>query len=197
MIIDETNVLSIEPLGNDNDVIRPIVKINFRELGPKLDDKVQLARKQIEEADPVVLHEALLSGEAITIDLEGRPYTMAPEDLLVSYEQVGSMFVASQAGLIVALDTELDEDLLLAGIARDLNRAIQTLRKSMNLEMNQRIRIHFDASGQMAEAIEKHHEFLMTETLALELLADATAANSSEVEVGEDILRLGIEPVDK
>jgi len=197
MIIDETNVLSIEPLGNDNDVIRPIVKINFRELGPKLDDKVQLARKQIEEADPVVLHEALLSGEAITIDLEGRPYTIAPEDLLVSYEQVGSMFVASQAGLIVALDTELDEDLLLAGIARDLNRAIQTLRKSMNLEMNQRIRIHFDASGQMADAIEKHREFLMTETLALELLADATAANSSEVEVGEDILRLGIEPADK
>lgn len=195
MILDEINVLGIEPLAADNDVIRPIVKINFRVLGPKLDDKVQLAKKLVEGLDPVAVHDALLRGEAISIDMEGRQISLTGEDLLVTYEQIGNLYVASQGGLIVALDTELNEDLLLAGIARDLNRAIQTLRKSMNLEMTQRIKIHFEAAGQMADAIEKHRDFLMSETLADELLSGATVENSSEVEVGDDTLRLGIEPV--
>jgi isoleucyl-tRNA synthetase len=194
MIMDEINVLSIEPLEADNNVIRPIVKINFRVLGPKLDDKVQHAKQLIEETDPLAIHDALLRGEAITINLDGHEFLLTSEDLLVTYEQIGSMFVSSQGGLIVALDTELNEDLLLAGIARDLNRAIQTQRKSMNFEMTQRIRIHFEATGQMHDAIEKHRDFLMSETLAVELLADATTENSSVVEVGDDRLRLGIEP---
>ncbi|MDR3690956.1 MAG: class I tRNA ligase family protein [Fimbriimonas sp.] len=193
MIMDETNVLAIGLLEGDSDLIRPIVKINFRVLGPKLDNKVQLARKRIEESDPVVLHDALVRGESIEIDLDGQKTVLNPEDLVVTYEQVGNLFVTSQPGLIVALDTELNEDLLLAGLARDLNRAIQTLRKSMNLEMTQRIQIHYEATGQLAEAIARHRDFLMSETLADSLVADATEENSSVVEVGEDTLRLGIE----
>jgi len=69
----------------------------------------------------------------------------------------------------VALDTEITEELELMGLARELVSRIQTVRKESGLEITDRIVLHLNASGKLADAIRQYETYIMEETLAVEL----------------------------
>ena len=73
-------------------------------------------------------------------------------------------------GLVVVLDTELTPELRAEGDARELQRAIQDLRKEAELDLDDRIVLWVDG---VAAAVEPYLASVATETLADELRRDA------------------------
>jgi isoleucyl-tRNA synthetase len=69
----------------------------------------------------------------------------------------------------VQLDTEITEELLLEGLAREVVRLIQNLRKTSGLNVEDRIHSCYVADGMLARAIEKHADYIKTETLSVTL----------------------------
>ncbi len=80
-------------------------------------------------------------------------------------------FAAAEGPLFgVALDTELTDELIAEGAARDIVRHIQQLRKEADLEMDARIRLRFDTSDErLAAAVETWADYIRAETLAVSL----------------------------
>ncbi len=70
---------------------------------------------------------------------------------------------------LVILDTTVTPELEAEGIARDLVRMIQQARKDANLNVSDRIRLHVDASDAIASAMRTHQDYIMEQTLAVEL----------------------------
>jgi len=68
--------------------------------------------------------------------------------------------------------TELTPDLTKEGLAREFVRRAQDLRKQADLDIADRIRLHYQASPGLEEAVQAFREYIMTETLAVELTAD-------------------------
>ena len=68
----------------------------------------------------------------------------------------------------VRLDTTITDDLRLEGVARDIVRALQELRKKKGFEPQDRVRIRFAAPefDQLLRAIERHSDYIQTEVLA-------------------------------
>ncbi len=65
------------------------------------------------------------------------------------------------------------EDLIADGMARDVIRTIQDIRKSMQLEYTDRIEIGFVTENQeLRSAISKFAEYIKRETLAVSLIFD-------------------------
>jgi len=195
MLRDELNIGEVEALESDHDVIRPVIKINFRTLGAKLDQKVQLAKKAVEAADPIALHDEVLREGGATISIDGEPFRLEPEDLVISYQQSGSLVAASEGGIVVVLDTELTPELIATGYARDLNREIQSARKDMDLDLTQRIAVTFDTSDEMAAMILANAEFLKGETLAVSIDRGSLGEAARAVEIGDAAVKLKVEPV--
>ena len=65
------------------------------------------------------------------------------------------------------LDTEISEELKLEGLARDLVRKIQELRKQSGFSVEDRIRLFYQGDGILAQALERWRDYIATETLAV------------------------------
>jgi isoleucyl-tRNA synthetase len=70
----------------------------------------------------------------------------------------------------VKLDTVIGEDLKLEGLAREVVRVIQDRRKKLGLNVEDRIDTRYDADGMLARAIERHGDYIKSETLSVTLL---------------------------
>ena len=75
--------------------------------------------------------------------------------------------VANENNLTVVLDITLDRDLMLEGLARELIRSIQVMRKSANFNVEDRIDIELiTASADLNEIIKKFADKIKAELLA-------------------------------
>jgi isoleucyl-tRNA synthetase len=77
--------------------------------------------------------------------------------------------VASEGAYLAALKTELTPVLVREGLAREFVRRIQDLRKQAELDIADRIRLYVTATPDLIAALQAHREYVMGETLAIEL----------------------------
>ena len=91
--------------------------------------------------------------------------------------------MSSHDGESVALDLELTPALLSAGSVREVIRYIQERRKSDGLDISDRINVRWNATDEIAAAIESDKQYIADEVLALSMLRDETLTVSDE-EVG-------------
>ena len=78
----------------------------------------------------------------------------------------------------VLLDTKLTSVLKNEGIARDIVRNVQNLRKDSGLDIADRIVLYLmTASDAIAEAIQQCKDYIATETLAVEIKNQSSDSN--------------------
>jgi isoleucyl-tRNA synthetase len=98
--------------------------------------------------------------------------------------------VANEGAYLAALVTELTPELEQEGLARELVRRVQDLRKTAEFDISDRIVLYYQASPKLAESIAKYQDYIMGETLSLELRAEEIPAglpSASDSFDGEDI----------
>jgi isoleucyl-tRNA synthetase len=126
--------------------------------------------------------------------VEGESHRLQAGDLEVVQVARGDLVVESGDGFTVALDPTIDEGLRLEGIARELVNRVQRLRRDAGLEVSDRIRLWVDADGEVRSAAERHHDYIVGETLTLELRLEMTpdGADAHTRDVDLDGLRARI-----
>jgi isoleucyl-tRNA synthetase len=67
------------------------------------------------------------------------------------------------------LDTEITEELRLEGLTREVVRLIQDRRKKLGLNVEDRIHTRYEADGMLVRAIQKHGDYIKSETLSTSL----------------------------
>jgi isoleucyl-tRNA synthetase len=151
-IADELRVKAVE--FGDVEASELRVKPNLPVLGPKLgadlrDVRERLARGEFEELD----------GGRFRVD--GR--VLEPDEVIVEHVGRDGWALASEAGLTVALDTALDDELRLEARLYDRIHEVNVLRRETGLELTDRIRLWLPD----AELVERYRDRLAAETLAV------------------------------
>ena len=145
------------------------VKPNLPVLGPRLGKELR------------TIQQALQAGEFE--QLEGGRFRVAghelePDEVLVERSGREGFAVASEPGLTVALDTALDDELLLEGRAYDLIRAVNQLRKDEGLALIDRIVLTVPEPER--DLVEAHREWIAREVLATSIeIGDALRIRKS------------------
>jgi isoleucyl-tRNA synthetase len=154
LIADEINVKVVEVIGDDSELVdrrvRPLLPKIGRRLGAAIPAVMTAARDGTFELHPdgsVTLGGVTLAADEVEILATPRPGTA----------------VAHDEGLVVVIDTELTPALRAEGDARELQRAIQDLRKDAGLDLDARIELW--VAGLPAE-VEPHLASVARETLA-------------------------------
>ena len=136
-------------------------------------------------------HETVIDGQKVVIEPRHvRIKAGYPEWLAVSESEIG----------IVALDTRIGEEELLEGLARDIVRRIQAMRKQLNLPVDAMIRVWIETGDDTARrAVEAHEDYIKTETRAVELYLDKPPEGAYKVEWDIDGVKvvIGVEPVEQ
>jgi isoleucyl-tRNA synthetase len=131
----ELNVDRVEFSTELTEVLSYEVHPNFKSVGPKLGERAQALRPALKALDAPAVAQALEQGESVTVSIDGADFQLTDEDLELRV-QAQPGFAISRAGAeVVALDLELDDDLLRRGALRELVRQIQELRKDRGLDV--------------------------------------------------------------
>jgi isoleucyl-tRNA synthetase len=164
LVARECNVKEVVVTDSAADLCTVEVVPDFRTLGPKLRDDLGRVAAALRagdyrrDGDRYVVGEVTLDAGEVQVRTRARP----------------GFAVAEGGGWVVALDTELDPALLLEGRARDLIRAVQQLRKDLDLEVSDRIALTYPAGDH--DVVAAHGDWIRRETLAEAMTAGAELA---------------------
>jgi isoleucyl-tRNA synthetase len=144
---------------------------NFRSLGPRLGPAAQQVAQSIRTMDAETLRTVaprLSAGQPAEVDVPGvGVVTLTSDDVGVIEEPVTGWHVVREGAAAVALDVHVTPELLREGIARDLVRAIQDLRKASGLAVDDRVDLAVTAGPEIQAALDAHRDYVMSETLAV------------------------------
>ena len=193
IILDEVNVRDIQYISGASDVVKRSAKPNFKVLGKRLGKKMKAASIAIKELSATQI-DTLLVGGAITLQIDGEDLNFTNEEIEVVSEGVEGWLVGQDGPVTVALDTTLDEELLVEGLARESVNRIQNMRKSASFDVTDRIDIQFEASNSLAAAITKQSEWIRNETLAssLQQISNPSGEIVQTFEIGDEQLVVGV-----
>ena len=165
LILDEVNVKELEFVEAQGMLVKQ-VKCNFRTMGKKFGklmksvnaavlamSQEQIAELEAQEHLPLTLD----TGEQVTVDLE---------DIEIFSQDIPGWSVANEGTLTVALDFTITEDLRLEGIARELIRSIQTLRKDSGFDITDRINVTLPETDDNRTCLSKFSDYIASQVLA-------------------------------
>ncbi|MEN6457479.1 MAG: isoleucine--tRNA ligase [Thermoguttaceae bacterium] len=170
LICDELNVKRVEFIGHAEQYITYTVLPDLKRLGPKLGKRLPALRKALAEADAAKLLAELESAGTATLSLADGPVALSSEDIQVRLQAKEGWAAAQGRAVVVVLSTELTDQLILEGLARELVRTIQDRRKEMDCQFTDRIAVGLVTdSADLKAAIDQFRDYIRGETLAEEL----------------------------
>jgi isoleucyl-tRNA synthetase len=180
VVREELNVRAVRFVAAADELGTYEIKANYRTLGPLFGPEMPLAAAAIAALDPTHVARALRDGEAIGIAVNGREHTLSAEDVLLSMRAPDGYSVEREGTHAVALDLAIDHDLRREGLAREIVHAVQNARKTAGLQVEDRIELALEGDAALIDAAQAHRDYLVGETLALELHLGAAPADYSE-----------------
>jgi isoleucyl-tRNA synthetase len=173
-LLDELNVKKIRFLGSNEAFLEYDLKPNLRIVGRKYGKLVPALKTRLTEVNSKDVAAAVSAGQNYSIEVEGQTLELEPEEILVEARSPAGYAAQEEAGYLVALSTVLTPELEREGLARDVVRHIQELRKASGLEISDRIELHICGESVMLKAtVEEHRDTIMAETLATSLQLNA------------------------
>lgn len=170
LICDELNVKRVEFTQKADQYITYTILPNLKQLGPRLGKRLPALRKQLADADGGKLLAELEAKGQIEFDLPDGPVTLDSDDIQVRLQAKEGWAAAQGQATVVVLSTELNEDLIAEGLARELVHAIQTRRREIGCEFTDRIAVGVASeSEEIQSSSRQFREYIMEETLAVEL----------------------------
>jgi isoleucyl-tRNA synthetase len=200
LVAAELNVRQVGFAEGEAGLVAYRLAPNFRALGPRFGRDAQAvaaALRQVPADQAAELAPRLRAGERVRLEVDGLgPVELGPEEVGVLEEPVTGWRVVRDGATAVALDLEVSPELRLEGLARDLVRAVQDLRKAAGLEVADRIELAVKADGQAAAAVAAHRDYLLGETLATSLHAAPQGdGHDARVDLDGQEVRIWLRPV--
>lgn len=167
IIRDELNVKEVLFRDDEEEIVTYSAKANFRVLGKELGKDMKAGAALIEKLAPAQIA-SILEGRVLSVDVEGKTLELTADKLDIRREEKPGLKVLNDGSLTVALNAEITAELLDEGRARDLVRAVQTLRKDSGLEVTDRIILQIFGSPDLERVYNSYRAFIADETLASE-----------------------------
>jgi isoleucyl-tRNA synthetase len=195
LILEELNVKDVRFEHDDSSLATYKAKPNFKVLGPKFATSASRIAQAITELEEKDIR-TLANGLSVSIELDGMKLELMPEDVIVEKTGLPGIVVATDADLVVALDTTLTNELIEEGLAREFVHVVQNLRKEKEFEISQRIQIKTFVDDEVATAIDKHKQYIMSETLATSCVIEKQKpAEAYELKLNGHPVAISISPV--
>ncbi|MFA5504343.1 MAG: isoleucine--tRNA ligase [Vulcanimicrobiota bacterium] len=176
---EELNVKSVRFLGVEEEFLDFELKPNLPVVGRKYGKLVPALKEALKSADGKAAAAAAAEGRTFGVEVQGQTLELGPDELLIEARSPEGYAAAEDSGYLVALSTELTPELEREGLARDLVRHVQELRKSSGLEITDRIHLFVEGDSDMlSQTLKEHGDTISSETLALQL------SNGSQVPDG-------------
>lgn len=177
---EELNVKGVKVRENESDLVTYSAKANFKVLGSKLGKNMKEVAQKIQAFLGEKIKDILDGNEAV-VDYDGGSISLSEGDLVVQRTEKEHVKVLNEGELTVGYDTEITEDLLFEGLARDLIRLVQTERKNNGYDVSDHISLTVWGDDNFNKACLKFSDFIAKETLASSFKVEENDGKKDEI----------------
>ena len=193
IVLNEVNVKEMELLQDTTGIITKHIKPNFKTLGPRYGKQM----KQIAALTAQFTQEqiaAIESAEETKLMVGDVEISVTPADFEITSDDMPGWLVASEGKLTVALDITLTDELRAEGMARELINRIQNIRKDLDFEVTDKIRVEIEEKEFVKDALAKYADYIASQTLAIEVrgVAQPTEGEVTTTKIDEEDLQIGV-----
>ncbi len=164
VVEDELNVDRVEATEELGEFLAYELVPNYKLLGPRIGSRVQDLRSAMTSVDGAAAAADLAGGRPVVVALADGPLELSADEVELRVRAQPGFAVSRDGAEVLALDLALDDDLRRRGLARELIRNVQDLRKESGLEVSDTVVLHvaglddlaplFDAVGREVLAVE-------------------------------------------
>jgi isoleucyl-tRNA synthetase len=180
LIAEELNVKHVRMTSSANELqsygLKPVRRLLGRKHGRNLMKVVEAIGGLPER------HVSMLAGgSSVVIMLDGVDIEILPEEVEVETISIEGYSVMEELGLTVGINTEITLDLRREGLARDLVRRIQEMRKNADFKIDDHIRSWYQGDDEVETVFSVHRDYITAETLS-DSIEKGEAAGDAYVE---------------
>ncbi|WP_231459063.1 MULTISPECIES: isoleucine--tRNA ligase [unclassified Pedobacter] len=195
-ILSETNIKHIEFITDTHGIVKKKVKPNFKVLGAKVGKSMKAVADAINNFSQENIFTLEKDGQ-ISISTnpelgESINYDVQLTDVEIIAEDIPGWQVTNLGSLTVALDVTISEELKQEGISRELVNRIQNLRKELNFEVTDRIKVSLQNDNLVTNAVAKNKAYICAEILADELELMDTVTNANKIVIDDVELSISV-----
>jgi isoleucyl-tRNA synthetase len=176
------------------------VKPNPKTLAPRYGGgRLKEIQAELAKVDATNVAQRLQRDGSFELQCPEGQVILEPADVWIQWRAPEGWAGVADRGTQVALDTRISESLAQEGMAREVVRHVQELRKKADLEMEDRIELYLHAdSPKLQQANETHRRYICSETLTVRWATeplDGTNTQRTTVKVDGQSLQIELRKV--
>ena len=183
LVADELNVRDVELLGDESELVERRVKPLLPRIGRKLGSQIPAVMAAARANEVEYLDDG-------SVRLAG--VTLAPDEVEILATPRPGTAVAHDEGLVVVIDTTLTNELRAEGDARELQRAVQDLRRDAELALDDTIALWIELAPAAHQRLAPYLERVVSETLCTAVHVSAPPADVPAADVDLEVGRVRI-----
>ena len=169
---------------------------NPKSLGPKYRRETRKIIEALKNVDGNEVKEDFEKQGKYVLVLEGKEYEILPEDVFIEEEFPDNLVGEEFRGGWVFIDVERTPELIAEGYARELVRRIQEMRKELDLDVEDRIRISLIIPDDMKKLLnEELMKYIRNETRAVEIRFGERIGYAKDWRIDNYTVTIGIEKI--
>jgi isoleucyl-tRNA synthetase len=171
IVTDELNVKAFEFVDDQARLVTFRILPDNKVLGPRLGALFPRVRAALLALDPGEVAAQVQAGKGVQLEIDGQVVDLAAAEILVQTSPREGLAVMSDKGLTVAIDANLTPELRAEGMAREIVRRIQEMRKKAGFNIEDRIETIYQLpDGDLLKDVFKGWAgYLASETLSTKL----------------------------
>jgi len=173
IVMDELNVKAFEWVNRAEQLVSYRILPDNKLLGPKWGAQFPKVRAALAAADPAAVAASVSDGLPVTLQIDGQAIQLAPTEILVNTQPAAGLAVAADKLVTVAVDAAVTPELRAEGLAREIVRRVQEMRKNAGFDIADRITTFYVASGILDEVMQTWGSYISAETLTTRLVKAA------------------------
>jgi len=192
--VEELNVKALRFVQDESELVKYQVSGIPSLLGKKHGALFPKIKASLAKMDPSEIAASVRSKQSVELVIDGEEVVLLPDEVSVKTLEREDYSVGAEGGYLVAIPTEISDDLLQEGLAREIVRRIQTMRKEAGFRIEDTIRTYYQADESLVEVLSTWDAYVRQETLSVELLNEGhpPEAYASEHEVNGQRISLGL-----
>ena len=193
IILEELNVKKIKFVKSTDKLIGYEIKPNLPFIGQDHGKELPKIKDAILKMDSDKIVSDLNKDGEVKILLSSNSIILKRDAFLINKKSKKGYTSESDGNITVGLTTELSEKLIQEGIARDVIRHVQIMRKNANFAVEDRINIYGSFNGQVGDAIKAYEDYFKNETLTVNMIDEFQSSEYEEsFEIKGTNIKIGI-----
>ncbi len=169
LIKEELNVKEVKFIKDVENYMNFIVKPNFKEVGKVFGPLIKEFQNKLLELSIEDINK-LKNNETLNMEIGNSNYEITESMVDIRTTSKEGFDVSTDTNNFIILNTELTNDLVMEGIARELISKVQNMRKSKDFDIADRITLYYNGDDEVTEAVTKFNEFIKKDTLSISIV---------------------------